>query len=401
MSRRLTVLAVVVIACVLGLLAGSRDGGRLARVHSGELVLGVEVTGTLQAVDSVMLGPPQVTNLWNFKISMLADEGTEVEVGDPVVAFDSDPLQQRLRRHLNSLESAKKKFEKEEIDLAVAAAQDRLRRAEAEAGLRRARLKAARPPELVADIEYSKARLDLEVAERELGILDREIAAGRRASEAKIEALRSDIDRAQSRVLEIQTAIKKMTVIAPRSGIVVLAAGRRFEKLKVGDSCWWGRSVAEIPSLDIMKAEGEVREVEFGVVSAGDEVRLRLDAHPDIEFMGTVVEIEDVVRQRSRRNPEKVVGVSIALDTTDPERMRPGMRFKGQILTERVEEVVLVPLGAIRQTEDGPTVDRATPFGSRVTSVSLGRHSQDEAEVLSGLDAGDRVYLHDHQSAEP
>src|SRR5438477_338267 len=59
-------------------LAADRQG-EWVNVARGDLVTGVEVTGTLAAVESDILGPPQIPDVWDFKISMLAPEGTEVK----------------------------------------------------------------------------------------------------------------------------------------------------------------------------------------------------------------------------------------------------------------------------------------------------------------------------------
>ena len=68
-------------------LAADRQGEWVS-VARGDLVTGVEVAGTLAAVESDTLGPPQIPDVWDFKISMLAPEGTEVKKGRPVLAFD-------------------------------------------------------------------------------------------------------------------------------------------------------------------------------------------------------------------------------------------------------------------------------------------------------------------------
>src|SRR5205823_9066277 len=70
--------------------------GEWVNVARGDLVTGVEVTGTLAAVESDILGPPQIPDVWDFKISMLAPEGTEVKKGRPLLAFDTTNLQHRL-----------------------------------------------------------------------------------------------------------------------------------------------------------------------------------------------------------------------------------------------------------------------------------------------------------------
>ena len=77
-------------------------------VRRGDLVLGVEVTGTLQAVNTSSLGPPQLRDYWEYKIATMAPEGEEVATGDPVLAFDASDLEQKLQRQEAEAEEAEK-----------------------------------------------------------------------------------------------------------------------------------------------------------------------------------------------------------------------------------------------------------------------------------------------------
>src|SRR5258706_11758942 len=76
-------------------LAADRQGDWV-RVTRGDLITGIDVTGTLSAVDSGSFGPPPVKDQWEFKISMLAPEGTDVKKGQPVLGFDTAELQKRF-----------------------------------------------------------------------------------------------------------------------------------------------------------------------------------------------------------------------------------------------------------------------------------------------------------------
>lgn len=393
MIRRLAVAAAAVLLAAIGwyVLPSGGAAGPTVRVEQRDLVLGVEVSGTLQAVETSQLGPPQVPNMWSFKVSMMAPEGEEVAAGTPVLGFDTSELVQQLERFRNEAEAAGKQLEKQQVDLEVQAEDDALRVAEAEARLRRAELKAARPPQLIASLEYDKAALDLELARRELGALKTGIEATRRAGEAELASLDADHRRARTRVAEIEASIARMTVTAPRDGIVVHISNWRNEKKKVGESCWMGEKVLEIPSLERMMAVGEVDEAQSGRVRVDQPVVLRLDAHPDVEYRGTVTEISKAVRRRSWRNPEKVVQLEIGLEATDPDRMRPGMRAKGAVEVDRVPDALTLPLTAVRATPDGPVAYRAAWGGVRPVPVELGPHNRDAVQVLAGLEAGDAV----------
>ena len=76
-------------------LAADRQG-EWVKVTRGDLATGVDVTGALASADARSFGPPQINNVWNFKVSMMAPEGSEVKAGDPILGFDVSELQKRL-----------------------------------------------------------------------------------------------------------------------------------------------------------------------------------------------------------------------------------------------------------------------------------------------------------------
>ena len=386
--------AVVLIVSGAGLLWGvfQPPDGR-TRVELGDLVIGVDVTGTLRAVESSFLGPPQVRDVWQFKIAMMAEEGTEVKAGQPILAFDPSELQQRLRTKLADLESARTEVEKKQVDIAVTIANDTLALAEVEARLRKAHLVADRPPQLRASIDLEKAKLDRELAELEVGLVRRRIDATRRAGNEELGVIEAKLAQVESEVQQIRDGINRMQRTAPRDGIVIHVTDWRNEKKKVGDTCWVAASVLEIPDLNVMEADGEVEEAKGGRVREGQTVVLRLDAHPDREYRGTVKSISRAVQEKSWRNPLKVVHLTLSLDETDPERMRPGMRFRGTIEIERHPDVALIPMGAIFRNNGKTVAFRYRLGGWRRVAVELGDRNADHVEVKNGLEPGDLVSM--------
>jgi HlyD family secretion protein len=362
-------------------------------VKRGDLVLGVPVAGTLAAVDSALLGPPQVPDTWNYKIAFLAPEGSTVRAGTPVLRFDTSELERQLIEKLAEQSSAQKELEKRQASLAIALRDQELQRAEAEARQRKSALKVDVPPELVAAQQLRQSKLDLALAEQEIAYRTERLGFERRQGEAELGALARRRDRAAARVTEMQELIGRMTVRAPRDGTVVWIADRRGEKKKPGDQVWQAEKVVEIPDLRRMRGEGQVEEADAGKVAAGQPVALRLDAHPDVAFPGRVRRLRTAVQRRERDSPQKVVELEIALDRTDPQRMRPGMRFQGTIEVARGTAVV-VPADAVLATPEGPLVLRRTLFGSEPVRPRLGRRNERLVEVLAGLAPGDRIAAH-------
>ena len=362
-------------------------------VERDDLVLGVEVTGTLKAVVTDLVGPPQLRNMWQFKIAYMAPEGEDVELGTKVLAFDSSELQQRLQREIAERDAAAKRIEKADQELNLQRQQDLLNMANAEARLRKASLKAGSPDELAAARELAQFRLDLELAKKEVTYLEQRLDSSARSAEATLAALRDQLSRAERQVTQTREEIGAMTVHAGRAGTVIYVTNWQDEKMKVGDSCWRGNSVIELPDLTRMKAMGQVHEADAGRIVEGQQVKLRLDAHPEDEFTGRLSSIWRTVQRESWRSEQKVVRLEIELDETDTRKMRPGMRFRGDVEIDRAEQALLVDADAVFLEPEGPIVYRRTLWGHEAVPVELGRRNEKRVEVLDGLSEGDAISL--------
>jgi HlyD family secretion protein len=398
--RRRRVLGLAIIAAVvlitLWALAGRASavaGEEWGEARRDDLVLGIEVTGTLAAVESVSIGPPQVPDFWDFKIAFLAPEGSEVRTGQPVAGFDTSVLQQTLLDKMAERDSAQKELEKRETNLQMSRGRTELSLAEAQSRARKADLKVDVPAELVASQELAQSRADLALARQEVAYYKERLTSEARQAQAEIDGLRRKRDRAAARVAEVQDAIQKMTVTAPRDGTVVYVSGYREEKKKMGDSVWRGEKILEIPDLRRMKAAGQVDEADAGRLAVGQPVSLRLDAHPDVAFTGRVRAIHASVQKKSFSSPLKVVEVDIALDRTDPQRMRPGMRFLGTVELERVPRALVIPAEAVVNGPEGPVVYRRSGWSVEEVRPRLGRRNDRFVEVIDGLKPGDRLAL--------
>lgn len=399
MSRRRIGAAAVVAALLVALALLLRRGasasvGGEARVRRGDLVTEVDVSGTLRAVRTQQLGPPMVPDVWDFKVTMLGAEGKPVAAGQPVLAFDDQQLRQKLEEKLAEAEQAAKEIEKKEADVALAAEQRRVELAEVLARVRRTDAKLAVPVDLVVGIDRKGDELDHSVAVAEAEELRRAGEAAARAAAAEVSALRSRRDRAAARVAAIRRQVESLTVLAPVAGVLIHVPNWRNEKKKVGDSSWAGERIVEVPDLTRMKAVGDVDEIDAARVAIGQAVRFRLDAHPDEEIVASVASIGNTVQRQSPQSPLRVLRLELAIAKSDPERMRPGMRFRGSVETGRRKGVLLVPIAAVLEGDRGTYVRRRGATGFEEVAVKLGARSASEVEVVSGaLDPGDRIAL--------
>jgi multidrug efflux pump subunit AcrA (membrane-fusion protein) len=370
-----------------------REGEDVVEVARGDLILTVEVEGTLRAVDAHLIGPPGVRDVWNYQISFLAPEGEDVPEGAPVLTFDASELEKLLLDLRAASESADKEIEKKELDVLVRRRADALRLAEAAAKLEKKTLQLDRPSGVSAAIVTKELELDRELASREVAYLDERRRALDEADETDLRNLIEQRDRSRSRVRELEESIARMSLLAPRDGTVVHVADRSGQKKRVGDSVWRQEKVLAVPDLRQMLAEGHVDEFDAGKVAEGQSVELRLDAYPEIAYTGRIASVGKTIQAVSWNSPIRGLEVEIDLEETDTTRMRPEMRFRGRVETGRVEGAILVPLRALDRVDGRPAVRRLARGLSGETSVPvrLGRANEEFAEVLEGLAEGDRL----------
>ncbi|HSG41046.1 MAG TPA: hypothetical protein VLE27_15520, partial [Thermoanaerobaculia bacterium] len=264
---RFAVLGVALLAVGIGLWfavgrAGASAEGDWVEVRKDDLVIGVPVSGVLSSVQAVRIGPPQVKDVWDYKIAFMAPEGMQVMPGQPVLGFDTSELERELLDKMAERDSAQKELEKRQTNLEMSLRETGLQLSEAEARHRRAALKVDVPAELTAAKELAQAREDLALATREIAHLKEKARLEKAQGATEIQALVNRRDRAAGRVREMEDAIQRMTVKAPKAGTVVYISGRGDEKKKVGDSAWRGMSVLEIPDLTHMRAQGEIDEAD-------------------------------------------------------------------------------------------------------------------------------------------
>jgi HlyD family secretion protein len=378
------------LACALLASCHKRTGElQFVDVKRDDLVIGVEVTGELAAVDSLDVRPPALQDVWDFKIANIAAEGDEVKVGEPVIGFDASDLTRSLDTMKNESDAAQKKLDKKRDDAALARRDDELKVSEAEAGLRKATLKVV-PSDLVATSELEQVKLDEQTAKLVLAGAKNHAEQSKRSDAQEIEQLTQKATYAKHRVELLQKNIGGMQEMAPRAGTIVYPTNWRGEKHKVGDGVWRMETIMQIVGLGKMLGKGQVDEVDIARVALGQIVTLRLDALPDSKLTGKVEEIAKSVEAKSQTDPSKIVKLKLTIDTTKLP-LRPGMRFRGQVETQKLPKVVQVPTEAVFVTPDGPVAYRKTGTGVERVKLVLGKRSTTAIEVTSGLAPGDQV----------
>jgi hypothetical protein len=317
---------------ISGLLAGCSPGTNDGPAPGGELGNQIRVTGEIESANATFFGPPSIPDIWQYTISFMAPEGRVVQPGTTILKFDPQALMTELRDKSNSLNEKQKQLEKQRIVARDVIAELELRQQEAIADLSKAELKADIPVELLASRDYQENKLVLKRAQVTLRLREEEIEKEKRVQATEIDILEREIAVLEGEVAQLQASVDSMEVKASNAGVVIHSVDRRNNKHEVGDNVWMGRRVMELPDLNQLQVHLEIPERESARVKVGQVVRFVLDAVPDRQFHGKIIELASVIHTKSPSQPAKVFDATVSLENPDTAIMRPGMSVSADII---------------------------------------------------------------------
>jgi len=194
------------------------------------------------------------------------------------------------------------------------------------------------------------------------------------------EAARLSCDVAESsyKNLEENTILR-----SPVDGVIT---ARNYDR---GDMYAMAQPVYTVQQITPVKLLIGISETDYTKVKKGDKVVISADALPGKEFVGTVIRIYPVIDAASHTfNAEVHV-------PNNNRALRPGMYARATVHFGDNRSIV-VPDAAIQKVQGSGSrfvfvVNEKNIATIKV--VTLGRHIDTEYEVLSGLQAGDKVII--------
>ena len=142
---------------------------------------------------------------------------------------------------------------------------------------------------------------------------------------------------------------------------------------------------------DHMLLSVDIDELDILSVEEGQEVQITMDAAEGKIFTGEVTEVSD-----STSGGDGSAKYTVEVTVPKDDLMRVGMSASATIVTEKKEDVVVVPADAVQ--ERGPQIfvytqyDAASGVLSGETQVETGMSDGEKVEITSGLAEGDTVY---------
>lgn len=326
---------------------------------------------------------------WQAQVRWLEADGARVQAGQRVAELDSASLMSDLDERRVQRDQAVSDLARREAEIASQIADRELQVEKRRIELDKARIEASVPPELLPARQWQERQLAVARAETLLAKAAEDLEAFRSSSAEELRQKRIAIEKAEREIQAAESALEAAVVRAPKAGILVVADHPwEDRKLQVGDNVWSGITLVQIPSLEEMRVEAYVADVDDREVRAGMPAVCTLDAYPDLSFPGRVVEVTPVAQEAEWRSLRRSFRTTVALDGSDPERMRPGMSVRVEVETAREEGVLLVPREALDLSREPP---RALLGDGSTAEVKLGKCNARECVLEGGLEAGTQL----------
>jgi RND family efflux transporter MFP subunit len=333
----------------------------------GTAIEAVYATGTVEADPRVVVKAKVAGTI----SQLLVKEGDRVKAGQLLARIDNKTLAYDLQRtradvrastlrtSVSSPQLGALKAQRESISADVKLAEAELARAEAlvkkgamaqdELDRRRERLNKLKADWSAADARVASTEIDLRAERERLG-----------AMEGAIASQNADAD-----------------VRAPQDGTVI----RR--RVELGEAVTQNAPLFTVGNTDHLLLEVKIDEGDVGRVRLGQEVLVDLYAFADRKVTGKVV---DLLPDADRDTKTFLGKVELI---TPPNGMRSGMSAEVNIVTDKHDNAVLVPAGAVASGKafivaDGRVHERQVRTGLKDTR---------SVEVLSGVQPDEKVVL--------
>jgi RND family efflux transporter MFP subunit len=326
-------------------------------VSTQEWPASYEATGTVRArttttISSKVMGYVQQVNV---------QVGDHVREGQPLITLEVRDLDVSVRR----AEAGRAEVESAipELENATAAAK---------ANLDLAQTTFKRMEELAAKKSISNQEFD-------------EASARLKAAQANYEMTRSRRTQLNSKMAQVDQEVRAAGIMrdyaklaAPFSGVVIT------KTVESGNLATPGAPLLTIEQDGLYRLEASVDESKLASVRVGQAVEAVIEAS-DRKVNARVTEIVPSVDSASR-------SYIVKLDLPSMPQLRTGM-FGRAIFPMGMEKVVAIPVAALMDRGQLQSVFVVEDGVAHTRLVTTGRRTKDGVEVLSGLNAGEKVVL--------
>jgi HlyD family secretion protein len=286
-----------------------------AAVTRGAIVRTVVATGTVNPVTTVQVGSYVSGPIQ----AIYADFNSPVKAGQLIAKIDPRPFQVKVAQTSATLANARAQLAKDSADMDYK------------------KISAERYRELLAADAVSRDAAD-------------SARSAYLQARAQVDLDRANIQQQQAMLNEAQVNLGYTDIVSPVDGTVV------SRNVDVGQTV---ASSFQTPTLFLiardltqMQVDTNVSESDIGNVRSDERAEFHVDAFPDRAFVGTVAQV-----RQAPITVQNVVTYDVVVNVANPELLlKPGMTADVTIITARRDDVLRVPVEALRFS---PKIDGA------------------------------------------
>ena len=206
------------------------------------------------------------------------------------------------------------------------------------------------------------------------------------ATATDVAILQRQVDLAQLG-LDTATAARADAQLRAPFGGTVLSINAKVGELVGGDP------VLEVASLDTLRAQADIDELDVGRVQPGQPVTVTLDAYPGQKMPGT---IETLAPGATQKQGSTVYQATVVFTATADVVPRPGMAANLLVTAQRKADALLVPNRALETVGAKQFVTVVEGGATRKQEVQPGIANADTTEIVDdgSLRAGQVVVVH-------
>ncbi|MEO7997602.1 MAG: efflux RND transporter periplasmic adaptor subunit [Gemmatimonadaceae bacterium] len=297
-----------------------------------------------------------------------------------------------------------------------------LQRAEAQLATAKAQAAQSRANMLQAKSNYERQialqkTSPLGVTAEQLEQLKTQVEVG----ETQLDAANSSVDQSSAGVRDAKQALSRTTITAPMSGKVTRLVVQEGEVAIQGTLNKDAATLLTISDMSVLETKVKVDETEVARISVGDSAVIQIDAFPDTNFVGRVVEISNSSTKgaSTTTTTDQAVDYEVKVQLINPPKeTRPDFSATARIVTDAVMQKLSIPIIALtlrenEKLQNGDTAQAISKNGApqkqlakrdvegvfvvgadnKVTfvPVKVGITGERHFEVISGLKLGDRI----------
>jgi HlyD family secretion protein len=396
-KHRLILLSFVIILIIAGMFYSKSIGtSNVYVIKKDNFEATISCKGEIQSEKAVLISFPDILsdrtlNIYQSQIKDLVPEGTVVKKGDYVALLDQTRIKQLMQQNAENLQKLSAAFNDSKLDSAVTLSTNRDELEQLEFDLRYKKI----------DVEQSV--YDSPANQRKTQIAydrtSRLIDSKRRSYKMRENELRIKCGWNERKFIEVkeknenyQQALIATRILAPGDGMIIYARNWQGHKTKIGDYVdLWDPAIATLPDLNSLVSETYVEEIYISKIHVGDSVRVHIDALKNKEVYACISNISNI-GQDMQGFDSNVFKVFIRL-TGDISRFKPSMTTNNEIIIEKVDNVLAIPLTCLYMENGIPYVYLKESGEINRRNVKVGEKNDKNVLIRSGLKFGDKILL--------